>query len=148
MILLSAIRGLALIGLLALPDADTPVAVAAPVDLNQVLAGGQGHDSVQHASLLTSLGGFVTGVHALQGAVESQIEFRPVEGEDNVWEVYLCLSNGTWIHAGEASMNYAEELHVHGDNGTGFASFVCQPGGRWTWTAFSGSKKIGSGTMS
>jgi len=148
MILSSAVRSLALIGVLALPHLGTPVPTAELVNLTDVLTGGRSHDSMQHASLLTSLGGFVSGVHALQGAFESQIEFRPVDGEDNLWEVFLCQSNGTWVKVGDANMNYAEQLLVHGVNGTGFASFTCHPGGRWTWTAFDGTKKVGSGTMS
>ena len=144
--LLGAFRRLALIGVLALPAAGRPVADDGLVDLNEVLAGGRKQDSGQ---VLASLGGgYISGQHALQGAVQHQIDFRPQDGEDNVWDVYLWLNDEGWVLMGEAGLNYAGDIILDGVNGTGWASFTCQHGGGWTWTAYSSGKKIGSGTMS
>jgi hypothetical protein len=146
MILLSAVRGLALIGALVLPDVGRPVAEDGLVDLAKVLAGGRKQDSGQ---LLAALGGgYISGQHALQGAVQFQIDFRPLEGEDTAWDVYLWLNDEGWVYMGEAVLNYAGDIILDGANGDGWASFSCVHDGGWTWTAYSMGEKIGSGTMS
>jgi hypothetical protein len=75
------------------------------------------------------------------------IDFRPVEGEEGHWEVWIYDNELGWIHAGEASANYAGDVVVSGDNGEGMGWFSCRPGGGWTWTVTYGGKKWG-GTMS
>src|SRR5262245_27298210 len=147
MICMRAFRGLALIGLIALPAVGRPLAAADSVDLLEVFTGGHGQDAGPHASPRAAFGGDISGVHALQGAVQKLIDFRPSEFEGE-WDIYLWINELGWTHVGVAWVNYGGDIQAEGDNETGTGVVSCQPGGGWAWTVYSFGVKVGSGTMS